>query len=392
MGDKKTVVSLFTGLGGLDLGFEKEGFKILFANENDLTIAESYKANHPHTKIDTRSVTEISVEDIISQIGVKPAVVIGGPPCQPFSTAGKRKGLNDPRGSLFMDFVRIVDGVDPEFFLMENVKGILSSRLKHVAYGTERERQLNEQEKKGSVFREILNIWKEKGYYVDYVLLDSAHYGVPQKRERVFIIGSRTRRNFDLRDWLPDHKGFVSATEERFEYKKATLRDAIGDLQSKVREFVRFSKKTIDVMKLIPEGGSWRDLPVEIQKEVMGNGYHSEGGRTGYFRRLAWDRPAPTMLTSPAQKSTLLCHPVETRPLSVEEYKRLQQLPDDYIVLGTLAQKYKMIGNAVPVGLARIVAQAIIRLLERYPYKNDESKETGVSSQISLFGELIRHE
>jgi len=392
MGDKKTVVSLFTGLGGLDLGFEKEGFKILFANENDLTIAESYKANHPHTKVDTRSVTKVSVEEIISQIRVKPAVVIGGPPCQPFSTAGKRKGLNDPRGSLFMDFVRIVDGVDPEFFLMENVKGILSSRLKHVAYGTERKRRLTVQEERGSVFHEILNIWKEKGYYVDYLLLDSAHYGVPQKRERVFIMGSRIRRGFDLRDWLPDHRGFVRATEERFEYKNTTLRDAISDLQNKVKEFVRFSKKTIDVMRLVPEGGSWRDLPVEIQKEVMGNGYHSEGGRTGYFRRLAWDRPAPTMLTSPVQKSTLLCHPVETRPLSVEEYKRLQQFPDDYIVLGTLAQKYKMIGNAVPVGLARIVAQAIIRLLERYPYQKVDSKKTSESSQTALFGELIRHE
>jgi DNA (cytosine-5)-methyltransferase 1 len=358
--DNRKVISLFSGAMGLDLGLEKAGLEISIGQDCDKDCANTIEANN-HSVI-RGDIRDIDADRILELSGLKRGevfLVCGGPPCQPFSTAGKHLGINDPRGSLFMDFKRIIDHIRPRFFLMENVKGLLSSSIKHVPL-SERNRinKLSDDEQPGSVFQVVKDQLESMGYKIIYGLLDAVNYGVPQFRERLVILGSRDNEDIFLP--MPTH----FQLHQENEYKWKTLKDAIEDLENNPGPYLKFSQARIELLDLVPEGGNWRDLPKELIKKAMGGAYLSSGGKVGFFRRLAYAEPSPTLVTSPIQKASMLCHPKQNRPLSIKEYARIQQFDDNWIFTGSINSIYKQIGNAVPIGLGRAIGKALLSTAE----------------------------
>ena len=350
--DNRDVISLFSGAMGLDIGLEKAGLNVVIGQDFDESCVKTMQANgHNVLGGDIREIDPRKLLELTGLSVGEPFLICGGPPCQPFSTAGKRLGINDPRGSLFMDFIRMIDNIRQRFFVMENVKGIMSAPLKHVPLA---ERDENDPEQRlGTVLDVILAEFDKLGYKTVYGVLDAVNYGVPQFRERFVLIGSRDNEDIFLP--LPTH--FQMHQDKSYQWK--TVRDAIADLEFDKGECATLSEERLKFLKMIPEGGNWRDLPENIIPIAMGGAYKSGGGKVGFYRRLSYDQPSPTVVTSPVQKATMMCHPTQDRPLSIKEYARIQQFPDDWIFTGTTAAKYRQIGNAVPVGLAEAIGKAV---------------------------------
>lgn len=338
-------ISLFSGAMGLDIGLMQAGIKIEIGQDFDAYCVQTMIANgHKGILGDIR---DISPESLLRETNMKagePFLVCGGPPCQPFSTAGKRLGINDPRGSLFRDFVRMIDVIRPRFFVMENVKGLMSALLKD-ADGKNTETK---------VLDIILDEFRKLNYKTVYGVLDAVNYGVPQFRERFVLIGSRDNEDIFLP--VPTH----FHVHQNSNYRWRTLGDTIRDLENVEGECGAFSESRLKYLKMIPEGGNWKNLPEEIMKEAMGGAFHSGGGKVGFYRRLSYSQPSPTVVTSPVQKATMMCHPTKDRPLSVAEYARIQQFPDDWNFIGNMSSKYKQIGNAVPIGLAKAIGEMLV--------------------------------
>lgn len=321
-------IDLFAGGGGTALGLSKAGFSHKLLSEIDPHAAETLRSNKPHWNV---------VEGDVSNIDFKPYygdldLLEGGFPCQAFSYAGKSLGFADIRGTLFFEFARAVEETMPKVFVGENVRGL----LRHDS-GRTLETMLK-------TLREIKDPNTGHSYSVAYKVVKSQYHDVAQKRERLLIIGVRS----DVGDkiYFPKERDYV-----------VSIWEAIGDRpQSEGQEYPASKKR---VMKLVPEGGYWRDLPDEIQREYMGRSYFLGGGKTGMARRLSWDEPSLTLTTSPAQKQTERCHPDETRPLNVREYARIQSFPDDWKFSGPVAAQYKQIGNAVPVNLGYYVGKCV---------------------------------
>jgi DNA (cytosine-5)-methyltransferase 1 len=312
---KFSVIELFAGCGGLALGLEKAGFDPKLLVELNKDAAKTLKLNRPDWNVINKSVAEMDYT------GLTVDLVTGGFPCQAFSFAGKKLGFEDIRGTLFFEFARAVKEIQPKMFMAENVKGLLS----HDG---------------GKTLQTMISIFDDIGYQVSYKVLNAYNYRVPQKRERLIIIGKR-------KDVLPND--MITFPLENL-YAPINLKDALKDVpQSAGAQYSETKKK---IMDLIPEGGWWKDLPIELQKSYLGADYFTEGGSTGVARRLAWDKPSLTLLTSPSQKRTERCHPDETRPLTVREYARIQTFPDEWQFVGSLASQYRQIGNAVPVNMA----------------------------------------
>ena len=356
--DNRDVISLFSGAMGLDIGLQEAGLNVAIGQDFELACVKTMKANgHNVLGGDIR---EIKPETLLEMTGLKvgePFMICGGPPCQPFSTAGKRLGINDPRGSLFMDFIRMIDYIKPRFFIMENVKGIVSAPLKHVPA---EERDGNDPEQQlGTVLDVILSEFNKLGYKTVYGILDAVNYGVPQFRERFILIGSRD--NEDI--FLPVPTHFQMHQDPNYRWK--TVGEAIKDLEDEDGECGKLTPERKKYLRMVPEGGNWKDLPQEVIREAMGGAYESGGGKVGFYRRLSYAQPSPTITTAPAQKATMLCHPIKDRPLSVHEYARIQQFPEGWIFTGTTAAKYKQIGNAVPVGLAKAIGEAVIAVADK---------------------------
>lgn len=255
-----------------------------------------------------------------------------------------------------MDFIRMIDYIRPRFFVMENVKGIMSAPLKHVP--TAERDNSDPAQKLGTVLDVILSEFDKLGYKTVYGLLDAVNYGVPQFRERFVLIGSRDHEDIFLP--IPTH----FQTHQNPAYRWKTVGEAIRDLENVKSECATLSPERKKYLHMVPEGGNWRDLPEEIIPEAMGGAYTSGGGKVGFYRRLSYAQPSPTITTSPAQKATMLCHPKFDRPLSVKEYARIQQFPDDWVFIGTTAAKYRQIGNAVPVGLGTAIGLAVLATAE----------------------------
>lgn len=338
-------ISLFSGAMGLDIGLVQAGIDIRIGQDFDKSCIQTMIANGKNGI--AGDIRNISAENILQQAGMKvgePFLVCGGPPCQSFSTAGKRLGINDPRGSLFKEFVRMIDQIRPRFFIMENVKGLMSSLLK------------NENGKSTStrVLDIILDEFGKLNYKTIFGVLDAVNYGVPQFRERFVLIGSRDNEGI----FLPAPTHFHVHQNSR--YRWLTLGDVIKDIEDIPSECASFSEGRLQYLRMIPEGGNWKNLPPEVLQEAMGGAYTSGGGKVGFYRRLSYAQPSPTVVTSPVQKATMMCHPTKDRPLSVAEYARIQQFPDDWKFAGTTADKYRQIGNAVPVGLAQAIGETLI--------------------------------
>ncbi|MCK9435311.1 MAG: DNA cytosine methyltransferase [Candidatus Cloacimonetes bacterium] len=313
-------IELFAGAGGMAIGFERAGFEPILLVEKDRDACRTLKTNRPQWPIFQGDVT------LANYSNLKPDTVTGGFPCQSFSHAGKRLGLEDTRGTLFYEFARCIKETSPKFFLGENVHGLMTHD-------------------NGRTFKTVLGVLSDLRYYVEYKLLDSSEFGVPQKRKRLIIVGVNKSLNIGFK-W------------PKKEFPPLTLRDALRGCPSS--PCVSYSEKKAKVLELVPPGGDWRDLPDDIAKEYMGKSYYNtDGGRTTYARRISWDKPSPTITCSPAQKQTEICHPDETRPLSVRESARIQTFPDDWIFEGSVSSQYKQIGNAVPVELAYRLANSV---------------------------------
>jgi DNA (cytosine-5)-methyltransferase 1 len=311
----------------LSKGFMDAGFEPLIINEIDKTACETLIKNHQNhrEKIIQGSMTDLSLLDY------SPDVLMGGVPCQAFSQAGERKGLEDPRGKLILDFNRLVRECSPKFLVVENVKGLISHD-------------------QGKTLKSVINLFSNDGLYeIQYKVLNAKDYEVPQKRERIIIVGKRTDLNLNYEFPVPSSK-------------KVLLKDVLKDVPESEGE--KYSDEKRKVLEMVPPGGCWVNLPIEVQKAYMGKAYNSGGGRRGMARRLSMDEQCLTLTTSPAQKQTERCHPLETRPLNVREYARIQTFPDDYEFCGGISKQYRQIGNAVPVKLAWNIGKSIKKSLE----------------------------
>ena len=356
--DNRDVISLFSGAMGLDIGLAKAGLNVVIGQDFDASCVKTMRANGH--KVLEGDIREIEPQQLLSLTGLhigEPFLICGGPPCQPFSTAGKRLGINDPRGSLFMDFIRMIDYIRPRFFVMENVKGTMSAPLKHVPLAERDEK--DPEQRLGTVLDVILSEFNKLGYKTVYGVLDAVNYGVPQFRERFVLIGSRDNEDIFLP--IPTH----FQMHQNQEYQWQSVRSVIEDLEFDSGECATLSDERLKFLKMVPQGGNWRDLPEDIIPIAMGGAYTSGGGKVGFYRRLSYDQPSPTVVTSPVQKATMMCHPTQNRPLSVKEYARIQQFPDNWIFTGTTAAKYRQIGNAVPVGLAEAIGKAVIAVADK---------------------------
>ncbi|MFI8716018.1 DNA cytosine methyltransferase [Brevibacillus brevis] len=356
-------ISLFSGAMGLDLGLESAGLEIKVAQDFDKWCEKTAIANNKNFVFGDikRLINEDpSCSFLLKKADVKADevfAVVGGPPCQAFSTAGKRESLGDPRGSLFMEFAHVIKTIRPRFFVMENVKGLTSVSIVKPPKGKKKS-EYTEDEMPGSAFKVVKQTLENLGYKIVYGVLDAAHFGVPQFRERLIILGSRD--NEDI--YLPVPTHFQRHQDPTYRWR--TLGEAIRDIEDEPGICGSFSKDRVEILKHVPMGGNWRSLPIELQVKAMGGAYKSGGGKTGFFRRLDYNQPSPTLLTSPVQKATLLCHPTKDRPLSVREYARIQQFPDNWSIEGSADDIYRQIGNAVPTGLGKAIGQVLLSVAE----------------------------
>lgn len=352
------VISLFSGALGLDLGLQAAGFKLVVAVECNRFAAETIRKNRPRLPLSEEHIEKVSTAAILEKAGLRvgeAAVVTGGPSCQPFSTVGQRRSMADPRGVMFKEFLRVVREARPRFFVMENVRGVLSAAARHRPL---KERgpgfpRLKPEEELGSAFAMMLKELRGLGYYVVFGVLNTADYGTPQTRERVVFLGSRDGEPLELP--VPTHSKAGGDGKRRW----LTLREGLSGMTERRPVFSPLSEKKKDIMRRIPQGGNWRDLPKDLQRKALGGAYRSWGGRVGFFRRLSWERPAPALTTRPDSKATMLCHPTKLRPLSVREYARLQQFPASWRFECGRPQQYIQVGNAVPVGLGRAIGRAL---------------------------------
>lgn len=359
---KPKVLSFFSGAMGMDIGLEKAGFEVRLACEVDKFCKKTILRNKPDIALigDIRDYTadEIRKAADLSN-GEEIDVIVGGPPCQAFSTAGKRQGFEDERGNVFLTFIDRIIELQPKFVVLENVRGLLSAPLKHRAHSARGfgYPPLTPEEDKGGALMHIVDKLRKAGYGVSFNLYNAANFGSPQKRERVVMLCSRDG------EVLP----FLTPTHSEngeFGLKKwKTFQQAVADLDPKEHEHLNFPEKRLKYYRLLQPGQYWKHLPVDLQKEALGNSFYAGGGKTGFLRRLAWDQPSPTLVTHPAMPATDLAHPEENRPLSIQEYKRIQEFPDDWIIEGPLVQKYKQIGNAVPSSLGKAIGELLNKCL-----------------------------
>lgn len=327
-------IELFAGAGGLALGMSMAGFNHVLLNEIDPNACATLVKNRPQWHVAQGDVHKLDFRKYRDNVDL----LTGGFPCQAFSYAGLKGGFNDTRGTLFFELARAVKEVNPKVFMCENVKGLASHDH-------------------GKTLTVIRNTIQELGYtLVEPRVLKAVKYKVPQKRERIILIA--------IRNDIADKVTFNWPSPY---YRVMTLRDAFykGDLYDcdvPQSQGATYPAKKKHVLELVPQGGDWRDLPDDVAKNYMGGSYYLGGGKTGMARRLSLDEPSLTLTCSPAQKQTERCHPLETRPLTVREYARIQTFPDNWQFCGNMASQYKQIGNAVPVNLSYALGRALVRL------------------------------
>jgi DNA (cytosine-5)-methyltransferase 1 len=354
-----TAFSFFSGALGLDLGLEKAGIDVVLASEIDKRCRETIQLNRPDLPLlgDINDYTgKMILEASGFRKGFKPDIMVGGPPCQAFSTAGKRQGFKDTRGNVFLKYIDLILEIQPRYAVIENVRGLLSAPLSHRPHSlrSNDDAPLKKDELPGGALRYILRTLRNAGYGVSFNLYNSANFGSPQIRERVIMICSKNGE--ELPFLKPTH-----AEDGKHKLKPwLTFRDAVKNLKDKNPEYIPFPEKRLKYYRLLKDGQYWKHLPEKLQREALGNAYESGGGKTGFLRRIAWDRPSPTLVTDPTMPATDLAHPELLRPLSVKEYARLQEFPDSWQFCGNTKDKYKQIGNAVPASLGEALGKCLI--------------------------------
>jgi DNA (cytosine-5)-methyltransferase 1 len=361
-GKRPTLISLFSGAGGLDYGLRKAGFDARLFVEICGQCCETLRRNFPGARVINRDIRFVTTKEMLAEAGLGPkevTLVAGGPPCQPFSTLGDREiranALEDSRGNLFYQFARVVRESLPEAFLMENVPGIVSAQ-------------------RGKVLDAILEEFRGLGYYVNYKVLNSADYGVPQIRKRIVFVGKRENGPFNFPEPTHAESPNMRIDGRRIE-KWMTVGEALETIKpedrKKYRDLgLRHSQVMIEKMKMISPGGNFRtDLPRDLWPRCWSNGSH-QGRDT--FGRLEAAKPSVTIRTSGYNPTKgRYIHPSEHRGLTTLEMAVIQSFPKDYEFVGPLVEVGKQIGNAVPPRLAYHLGVA---LLEQLGYARQDSK------------------
>jgi DNA (cytosine-5)-methyltransferase 1 len=376
-----TVLSLFSGGMGLDIGLERSGqFKLLACVEKVPAFCETIRRNrdasrlgNPDLRIYQRDIAKLPTEQVMQDLRLIPGeldLLIGGPPCQTFSTTGKRATVQDPRGTLLWQFLRFVQDLQPKFFLMENVRGLMSAALRHRPIKCRPDKggpHLEPDEEPGSVINRFL-LDLRHFYRIDCFEVNAVNYGAPQLRERALFFGNRFNRLVEFPE--PTHGERREQQRTLFDDPQEgdlkpfrTLREALEGLIETKPVIMDFSPRKKRYLSMVPEGSNWRSLPPEVAKESMGKAYFAKGGRSGWWRRLTFDLPCPTIVTMPNHAGTALCHPTETRALTLRECARVQELPDDWEFCGTTQQQYIQVGNAVPIRLGEVCGELLAREL-----------------------------
>ncbi len=414
-----SVISLFSGGMGLDIGLDQtKRYRLLACVEKEHAFCETIRANHRagrlpmDLKVYEGDICAVDPHAVMDAVGIKPGeldLLVGGPPCQSFSTAGKRGTVQDPRGTLLWQYLRFVEALRPRFFLMENVRGLLSAGIRHRPIADRPEKggtPLDPDEQPGSVvrlFADDLQKFGDAPYHMDCFEVNAVNYGSPQLRERALFIGNRYNAVVDFPN--PTHGGGIvdnGPADGPMLFEDGadgtghalapwrTLRDAVGDLDETNPVVMDFSPRKKKYLALVPEGSNWRSLPLDVQKESMGRAWLAKGGRSGWWRRLSFDLPCPTLVTMPNHSGTSLCHPTEVRALTLREYARIQEFPDDWILAGKPAEQYAQVGNAVPTRLGYVAGEVIASQLDMlharkwqpYPQKPDSYRIIYVQSHV----------
>jgi DNA (cytosine-5)-methyltransferase 1 len=364
---KLKVIDLFSGVGGLSYGFaHDDNFEIVAANEILPNMAKAYSLNHPTAKVYAEDIKDFSADKIEKDLGIKPSeidIIVGGPPCQAYSTVGKRL-IDDPRGKLFQEYYRVLKEFNPKLFLFENVKGLLSMQ-------------------DGELLKTIISLFESLGYKVKYKLLNAADYGAPQIRERVIIIGSKLKTEFEypepthynpedennlfknsLKPYLTLEEAisdlpFIKTNEESFEYANEPQNEFQKLMRKNAPEKLmdhsspKKNDKLVKIMESLPDGGTPEDLPESLRPT---------SGFKNTYCRLWWKRPSTTITRNLSTPSSSRCiHPKAPRPLTTREGARIQCFPDDYQFYGSRGDRNLQIGNAVPTFLSNAVAKAILK-------------------------------
>jgi DNA (cytosine-5)-methyltransferase 1 len=387
------VVSLFSGAGGLDIGLEKAGegkfdFRSWVEIDPDCqrTLLLNGIANNSRGTL-FGDIEKVSPAELMKAANLAPRetfLLAGGPPCQAFSTAGLRGSIQDPKGKMVHAYFDMVRELQPRFFLFENVRGLLSAALVHKPLSDRahpKEIAEDEDNRLGSVMDKlVLPTFAKMGYEIIFGILCSADYGTAQVRHRVFIIGSRDRelhagkfRKITSRRMTP--LDLVPPTHHKYApyppiQKWKTLKEAIGHLRDHAlseNDTYSYSLDRAAIFSKIPEGKNWKYVRANPEKypegyleKIMGGAISSGGGKEGFWRRLSWGEPVPTLTAQPQQLASSLCHPEFERPLSIPEYAALQDFPEGYRFFGSKSSRYRQIGNAVPIKLAEAVGRALL--------------------------------
>lgn len=374
-------LSLFSGGLGFDIGLEDSGrFQTIATIEADHACCETIRTNHAAGRIGSRGmrvyegdIREIDPKHVLRDLALKRGeldLLTAGPPCQTFSTTGRRRTVEDSRGTLLWRTLDYIDIFKPKIFIIENVRGLLSAALKHRPI-SERPGKggapLSPEEEPGSVVRSFLADVRDRIgdlYRVDVFEVNAVNYGASQLRERAVIIGNRLGAQVD----------FPKPTHGPLGLPYATLGDALAKVgKEKNPVIMDFSPRKKRYLAMIPPGGNWRCLPERLQQESMGRAFLAKGGRSGWWRRLSADLPCPTIVTMPNHASTALTHPTEVRALTVRECAAVQGFPNDWRFCGTAQEQYTQVGNAVPIVLGKVAGKALAHCLDRGEVRQNES-------------------
>ena len=342
-------LSFFSGAMGLDIGMMNGGIKAVLACEFNKECRMTIQKNNPDIAL-IGDINKYSCDEILRLAKIPKDrnidVMFGGPPCQAFSTAGSRRGFDDERGNVFLRYIDIAEEIKPSYIVIENVRGLLSAEYDYGSPNTKI---------KGGALLLILDRLEKMGYSVSFELYNAANFGAPQNRERIVIIAKRGNEKVEYLS--PTH----SNIKEYGLLPWRTLSDALAILPKETKHnYIDFPEKRLRFYRMLNEGQYWKDLPPNLQKEAMGNNIHLGGGRTGFYRRLSFDKPSPTLVTDPTMPATDLCHPTENRPLSVEEYACIQEFPLNWTIYGSIKEQYRQLGNAVPIKLGEAIARTIL--------------------------------
>ncbi|MEX3623606.1 DNA cytosine methyltransferase [Viridibacillus arvi] len=382
-------IGIFCGAGGLDHGLMQAGIKFGVAIDFDAKACESYQINHPDTVVWNKDISTITGEDIRKVVGDKPILLCGGPPCQSWSEfqveiEGSKKGLEDKRGHMIYQYLRIAEELQPIAVIFENVPYMVTNP-KH----------LTEFEK----FK--TNLQSRTGLQLEHQVLNAIHYGQAQLRERVIMIGTQ--------QGIPNPFQFLQEIKG-----PQTLREALVDCPSS--EFFQFRKTDREVMKSIKAGECWNALSPQMAYQQMKEEYKGicldcgtnfqgtnqctkcqstriKNGRgiTSFLRRLSWERPSPTICAVPTNKTHgMLAHPTEERCLSIQECARIQGFPDNYTFVGTIFEQQRQIGNAVPCGIGEAIGLALMSALQQVKPTKPTNESTEIISKSLHY--IVNHQ